>query len=140
MSAPNLEDLFKSLYSNEEGKRRYAQNSLIVDVAVALNRGLSLAGMNQKSLADRLGKTEGFVSQVLSGGSNITIRTLGDFAYGMNCVVDLALRPQASVISEWTHNTEAAVITASGFPIQDCAITGRDNTPAPANADYALAA
>lgn len=140
MSAPQINDLFKALYSDEESKRRYAQNSLIVDVAVALNKGLSQTGMNQKGLADRLGKTEGFVSQVLSGGANITMRTLGDFAYALNCVVDVVLRPQASTTSEWTYNTEAAVISASGFPIQDGIVAGRDNQPTAANADYALAA
>jgi transcriptional regulator with XRE-family HTH domain len=139
MSEPNFSDLLSSVREDEASKRRYAQNSLIVDVALALNKGLSAAGLSQRTLAERLGKTEGFVSQVLSGGSNITLRTLGDFAYGMNCDVDVALRPQSLAISEWTYNTEAAVITPTGVVIKDCLNGGRDQAPA-ANADYALAA
>ena len=140
MTAPNFDDLFKSLYADEESNRRYAQNSLIVDVAIALNKGLSQAGMNQKGLADRLGKTEGFISQVLSGGSNITVRTLGDFAFGMNCVVDVALRPQEIVVSEWTHNTQAGVITPSCVKTENYILVENDEASPTANADYALAA
>ena len=137
MSAPKFTDLLSSVYADEESKRRYAQNSLIVDVSIALNKGLSLAGMNQRGLAERLGKTEGFVSQVLGGGANITIRTLGDFAYGLNCAVEIALRPMAGVISEWTHNTEAVVLANATPLVTD----GVKCEPAPiANADYALAA
>ena len=91
MTEMNISDYFESKISSESERRRYIQNSVIVDTAMALNRALKISGCTQRELADRLGRTEGYVSQVLSGGGNVTLRTLGDFAYGLNCVVNIAL-------------------------------------------------
>ncbi len=93
MTEPTLSSHLDSILSDPATRRRYAQNSLIVDTAVALNKALEAADVNQRELAQRLGRSEGFVSQVLSGGGNLTLRTLADFAYGLDCTIDLALRP-----------------------------------------------
>jgi transcriptional regulator with XRE-family HTH domain len=87
----------EAIFDDPELHRDYAQNRVIVDVAVALNRALDAADLSQKELAGRLGKTEGYVSQVLSGGANMTLRTLGDFAYGLGCVVNVILTNDAMV-------------------------------------------
>lgn len=83
--------------SDEGRRRRYAQNSLIVDVAIELNKALEASGRTQKELAARLGRTEGFISQVLSGGGNLTLRTLGDFAWGLDCALEVTLQPIAGL-------------------------------------------
>ena len=98
MTDMNVTGYFNSKVVTDPQKRRYAQNSLIVDTAVAIDKALEIAGLSQKDLAQRLGKTEGYVSQVLSGGANLTLRTLADFAYGLNCSVDIGLSP-VSVVS-----------------------------------------
>jgi ribosome-binding protein aMBF1 (putative translation factor) len=98
MTEPNLAEYFANGQATEAQRRRYAQNSLIVDTAIAVNRAIEIAEMSQKDLAQRLGRTEGFISQVLNGGANLTLRTLADVAYGLDCVIDIALKP-ASVAS-----------------------------------------
>jgi transcriptional regulator with XRE-family HTH domain len=99
MSEFNFSEYLSTNLATEDDRRRYAQNSLIVDTAVALNKALEEAGWSQKLLAERLGRSEGFVSQVLSGGGNLTLRTLADFAYGLGCVVDVCLRQRETA---WT--------------------------------------
>lgn len=93
MTEPTLSGYLDSILNDPAARRRYAQNSLIVDTAVTLNKALDAADVSQRELAQRLGRSEGFVSQVLSGGGNLTLRTLADFAYGLDCAIDLALRP-----------------------------------------------
>jgi len=98
VSEPTFRKLLDSVRNDEGHRRNFAQNALIVDVAVALNRALETSGLRQCDLAARLGRSEGFVSQVLSGGANITLKTLGDFAYGLDCIVDVVVRPQTAIV------------------------------------------
>ncbi len=96
MTEPIISELFNSAMATDADRRRYAQNSLIVDTAIAINKALETAQVSQKDLAGRLGRSEGYVSQVLSGGGNLTLRTLADFAHGLGFVVDIAFRAASS--------------------------------------------
>tara|TARA_R110000868_G_scaffold221340_3_gene472904 strand:+ start:3397 stop:3954 length:558 start_codon:yes stop_codon:yes gene_type:complete len=40
--------------------------------------------VTQKSIAQRIGKDEGYISRALSGRKNVTMRTLSNIAYGMD--------------------------------------------------------
>ena len=93
MTEPNFCDYFETKYSSEPERKRYAQNSLIVDTAIALAQALENSKIQQKDLAARLGKSEGYISQVLNGGCNLTLRTLADFAYALDRMVDVVLTP-----------------------------------------------
>ena len=67
--------------------RLVRQEELILQVTETLTHALDEAGVTKAELARRLGKSPGFVSQVLGGGRNLTLRTLSDI------VAALALRP-----------------------------------------------
>jgi ribosome-binding protein aMBF1 (putative translation factor) len=97
MTDQNVSDYFKANVSTHAQKRRYAQNSLIVDTAIAINKALEAFGVTQKDLAARLQKSEGVVSQVLSGGTNLTLRTLADFAYSLECSVEIILSTTGNI-------------------------------------------
>ena len=45
--------------------------------------------ISRKELADRLGKTKGFVSQLLNGGRNLTLRTVADILHVLGYKVSL---------------------------------------------------
>jgi transcriptional regulator with XRE-family HTH domain len=66
--------------SSTRRRRLLRQEELILEVTEALANALEREGISKKELADRLGKTKGFVSQVFSGGRNLTLRTVADFA------------------------------------------------------------
>lgn len=70
------------------------QEELIIEVTEALARALRDAGLTQSDLALKLGKTKGFVSQILGGGRNLTLRTLADVAGALDCRVEVDLKPQ----------------------------------------------
>jgi transcriptional regulator with XRE-family HTH domain len=121
-----MKDLDLSAHLNEvfddpELHREYAQNRVIVDAAVALNKALEASGMSQKQLAEQLGKTEGYVSQVLSGGTNMTLRTLGDFAYGLDCVVNVILTKDAARPAQHTKFIWSAPPVEAVEPVSDLA-------------------
>jgi transcriptional regulator with XRE-family HTH domain len=68
-------------------ERLLRQERLIVDVTEQLAGALENSGVTRAELAQRMGRTPGFVSQVLGGGRNLTLRTIADIAGA------LSLRP-----------------------------------------------
>lgn len=71
--------------SSVSNRRLLRQEELILEVTEILSQTLEKEGITKKELADRLGKTKGFVSQVLAGGRNLTLRTVADIADALEC-------------------------------------------------------
>ena len=55
------------------------QENLILEVTEALCFTMKLRGLSRAEVAKRLAKSKGFVSQLLNGDRNMTLRTLADF-------------------------------------------------------------
>jgi len=66
--------------SSTENRRLLRQEELILDVTEALATALSREDITKARLAQRLGKSKAFVSQILAGGRNLTLRTVADVA------------------------------------------------------------
>lgn len=71
-------EVFES--SSTRNRRLLRQEELILDITEALSKALEEEGVTKTELAKRLGKTKGFVSQILAGGRNLTLRTIADVA------------------------------------------------------------
>jgi transcriptional regulator with XRE-family HTH domain len=70
--------LLEKYLEDPEFARLMAQGDLIMEVTETLCELLEKEKISRKELADRLGKTKGFVSQLLNGGRNLTLRTVAD--------------------------------------------------------------
>jgi transcriptional regulator with XRE-family HTH domain len=97
MRSNGLTTYEEMLAEDSKGLRR---EELIVEVTEALARALRTSGLTQSELAARLGKSKGFVSQILGGGRNLTLGTLADVAGALGCKVQVQLRPCVDVTSE----------------------------------------
>ena len=71
--------------SSVSNRRLLRQEELILEVTEALSGALEKEGITKKDLAERLSKTKGFVSQILAGGRNLTLRTIADVADALEC-------------------------------------------------------
>src|SRR5215213_8426522 len=99
-----------------EDARGLQQEELIIEVTEAMARALRSSGLTKTELAERLGKTKGFVSQVFGGGNNLTLRTLADIAGALGCKVQVQLRPeqpnQVAYIRNWNPRPARAAAGA----------------------------
>jgi hypothetical protein len=84
--------LLDKYLEDPEFARMMAQGDLIMEVTETLCELLENEKISRKELADRLGKTKGFVSQLLYGGRNLTLRTVADILHVLGYKV--ALTPQ----------------------------------------------
>ncbi|MGA7563726.1 MAG: helix-turn-helix transcriptional regulator [Desulfobaccales bacterium] len=78
-----------------EFAKMMAQGDLIMEVTETLCELLEKEGVSRKELAERLGKSKGFVSQLLNGGRNLTLRTVADILRVLGYKV--ALKPEKLV-------------------------------------------
>jgi len=83
--------LLEKYLEDPEFARLMAQGDLIMEVTETICELLEKERISRKELADRLGKTKGFVSQLLSGGRNLTLRTVADILHFLGYRV--ALKP-----------------------------------------------
>lgn len=73
--------------SHGENARIFAQEQLILDFTESMWEALEKKNMKKQDLARALGKSKSFVTQILSGSRNMTLRTLSDIAH----VLDLEI-------------------------------------------------
>lgn len=73
-----------------EHQRMYAGEELTFDITEDVLIAMEEKGISKTQLAERLGKSKAYVSQILSGARNMTLRTLSDvcFAIGIKPVVE----------------------------------------------------
>lgn len=92
---------------SEENAKLVAQETLITEVTEKLWRRMEECGVSKSELAKKLGASKGFVSQVLSGSRNMTLRTLADICFRLECTptIRLEARPGAQ---EWHSAPESA--------------------------------
>jgi len=66
-----------------------AQGDLIMEVTETLCELLEKEKVSRKELAERLGKSKGFISQLLNGGRNLTLRTVADILHVLGYKITL---------------------------------------------------
>jgi transcriptional regulator with XRE-family HTH domain len=81
--------LMDKYLEDPEFAKLMAQEDLIMEVTETLCGILEKEKVSRKELADRLGKSKGFVSQLLNGGRNLTLRTVADILYVLGYKVTL---------------------------------------------------
>jgi len=68
--------LVDKLKSTNEGRIRHLTERAIVRVTKQIEEAMEIKGVNRTELAKRLGRSKGWVTQLLDGENNKTIRTL----------------------------------------------------------------
>jgi ribosome-binding protein aMBF1 (putative translation factor) len=88
----NLTDVERFEQSSTESRRLLNQEKLILEVTEALSEAIEKRGLTRSEVAKRLGKTKGFVSQLLAGGRNLTLRTVADIAGAIGISLKVAVQ------------------------------------------------
>lgn len=73
--------LLEQYLEDPEFAKLMAQGDLIMEVTETLCELLEKEKVSRKELAERLGKSKGFISQLLNGGRNLTLRTVADILH-----------------------------------------------------------
>lgn len=81
----------RRLEADEEGRRILEQERLILEVTEAIATLLQDRGVSRSELARRIGKSPAFVTKLLRGDNNFTLRTLSDVFFALDRAAHLSL-------------------------------------------------
>ena len=81
-------------FAADDGARRLLnQENLILEVTEELCRLMSESNVSRSDLAQRMGKSKGSISRLLSGDRNLTLRTIADLADSLEGVASFKIQP-----------------------------------------------
>lgn len=73
--------------------RGFAVEGLALTAAVRLGELMEQTNTSRAELARRLGKSRAWITQLLSGESNVTLKTLAEVAFALDAEFELQTRP-----------------------------------------------
>ncbi|WP_062267061.1 helix-turn-helix transcriptional regulator [Endozoicomonas arenosclerae] len=94
---------------SDHNQRICAQEDLIMNVTEDLLVAMEGSGMTKSDLAKRLGKSKSFVTQILSGARNMTLKTLSDICFVLN------IEPNFNL-----NNSDCHPMSKSGWEDEEC--------------------
>lgn len=105
---------YQKVNTNAHEQRLARQEQLLFDATELISRVMQEERVTKADLAKRLGKSKAFVTQVLRGQSNMTLRTLSDLADVLGYTVELgAVNHQTSrtvYVGDWQRSTRFHLI------------------------------
>src|SRR5262245_26006854 len=102
--------------SDPQYRRIYQQEKLILEAMELIAEAMEDRSVSRSVLARLMNRTRGYVTQLLSGSKNLTLRTLADALMALGYEVTLSKEPIGGRIDamNWTGETtsEAKIVAA----------------------------
>lgn len=135
------------LLPTPEDQRDYGRERCRIALAEAIGQGIEDSGLSRTEIAEKLGVTKGYVSQVLSGKRNMTIKTLADLLWVSDReLVDVSTQPLGVIMTtpesalEWTSARIVDWTLASTLTSRPLVVDFSRNVDPAINNNLALAA
>ncbi len=98
----NMEStVLERLTSTKEGRREFQQEQAILNVTEAICEIMDAKHVTRTALAQRIGKTKGYVTQLLDGRTNMTIRTISDVLTALDADIDVPATPSRKLVEKF---------------------------------------
>jgi transcriptional regulator with XRE-family HTH domain len=115
---------YEDLMQDEKFRRLFAMESLAAEASELIARLMAEQNLSKADLARKLGKTRSWITQLLSGKTNMTVCTLAEIANALNAEVKLQAQPvnwKGAVLPSdlYTIRESARVIRFNGTKAQE---------------------
>jgi transcriptional regulator with XRE-family HTH domain len=94
----------------------FIAETTIIDVSERITELMELLEMNRKELAKKMRCSSPYITKVLGGSENLTIRTLVNLAQALDCKVNIELCPKWDYISNEQSFTPVKSFNKSDSP------------------------
>jgi transcriptional regulator with XRE-family HTH domain len=84
---------FAEFVANPERQRILERESLAFEATELISRLMEEQKISKAELAERLGRSRAFVTQILSGSRNLTLHTFADVVFELGCRIELEALP-----------------------------------------------
>lgn len=99
-------DEYLELLKDPEARRIFEEEAVLASFSAAIETAMKKAGVTQKELAAKAGKTPQAVCRALRGSQNLTVGTMLDLAFALGCTLNLEVVPLAELLPMGTGNSE----------------------------------
>jgi transcriptional regulator with XRE-family HTH domain len=90
---------FAELMQSPEFQKLYAVEGSVAEAAELIASIMEEKNLSKADLARKLGKTPPYVTQLLSGGTNMTLRTLAEVLFALDSKLKVTAEPDGSAPS-----------------------------------------
>jgi transcriptional regulator with XRE-family HTH domain len=87
---------YTSAFKEAKASAVFVAEGLMLDVATTVWAVMKRLGLSQRELASKLGKHPAYVSRILNGSHNLTLKTIAEVAVALGQQVRIEIEPQAS--------------------------------------------
>ena len=94
---------YDEMMEDKEFARLMAQEDLIMDVTEAFCEILEERNISRSRLARMMGKTKSYISQILNGSRNLTLRTIADMAFCLGYKVEINIKKRSAQNRQERH-------------------------------------
>ncbi len=84
---------FENLLAQPENRKIYEQERILLDTTELLATVMHQRKISRAELAKRVGKSKSFITQVLRGDQNLTLRTIADLFFALDYRVGFKALP-----------------------------------------------
>jgi len=99
---------FKELFEEAERMPEFWEEGAILGFTEALYVTMQEQGVTRSELARRLGTSQAYITRVLSGNANFTLRTMSKLAFALGMQLDVGLSAQHVSSAAATAEEETA--------------------------------
>lgn len=85
--------LIDKLKKDSDEMRLFQQEMFILEVTELICELMTEKNIKKSELAQRLGRTKGYITQLLDGRANMTLRTISDVFWAMDSCLNMSVRP-----------------------------------------------
>ncbi|MBN2377351.1 MAG: hypothetical protein JXD22_13190 [Sedimentisphaerales bacterium] len=96
------ETLSEQFTKTDEGMKLYQQERIIFEVSELICKLMEDRKINKVKLAAKLGRSKGYITQLLDGSANMTLRTISDVMMAL----DSSLYVEAGPLSIEAHDPQ----------------------------------
>ena len=122
--------LMERLTSTPEGMRLYQQERAILEVTELVCQIMDEQNVSRAELAERLGRTKGYVTQLLDGRANMTVRTISDVFLALERAVHFQDGPLIATVNTkpWlAMSANWQSLEYSDHAVMNCNVFGTDD-------------
>lgn len=80
---------YEALFQDPQFRKELAIEAFVLDASEVIARAMKEKQVSRAELARRMGKSRAWITQVLSGRSNFTLRTLAEIAWSLGVELKL---------------------------------------------------
>ena len=100
---------FEQFISVPGNQKIYEQERLVVDTTELISSVMEATSTKRGELAHQLGRSKAYVTQILRGNQNLTLKTIADVFFALNYRVVMQAQPLAS--------TECGAVALGGWDL-----------------------